>query len=80
LLVYLGAGPLQTAATEGTVVAPPRPPDSPDLVPIPVAAQAPLLTARLERRASVEEGRRVRVAVDLDGLYFFDPQTGAAIA
>ena len=38
------------------------------------------ITARLERRAGVEEGRPVRLAVDLDRLYFFDPESGAAIA
>ncbi|MFL6027152.1 MAG: ABC transporter ATP-binding protein [Friedmanniella sp.] len=38
------------------------------------------ITARLERRAGVEEGKPVRLAVDLDRLYFFDPESGAAIA
>jgi multiple sugar transport system ATP-binding protein len=37
------------------------------------------ITARLERRAGVEEGRPVRLTVDLERLYFFDPATGAAI-
>ena len=36
------------------------------------------ITARLERRAGVEEGKPVRLAVDLDRLYFFDPESGAA--
>jgi multiple sugar transport system ATP-binding protein len=37
------------------------------------------ITARLERRAGVARGQPVRLAVDLDRLYFFDPQSGAAI-
>jgi multiple sugar transport system ATP-binding protein len=37
------------------------------------------ITARLERRAGVVRGQPVRLAVDLDRLYFFDPQSGAAI-
>jgi multiple sugar transport system ATP-binding protein len=37
------------------------------------------ITARLERRADVEPGRPVRLAVDLERLYFFDPTTGDAI-
>jgi multiple sugar transport system ATP-binding protein len=37
------------------------------------------ITARLERRADVEEGRPVRLAVDLERLYFFDPKSGEAI-
>jgi multiple sugar transport system ATP-binding protein len=37
------------------------------------------ITARLERRAGIAEGHPVRLAVDLDRLYFFDPQNGAAI-
>jgi multiple sugar transport system ATP-binding protein len=67
LLVYLDAGRLRTIGTEGAAENGAR-------------AETPLLTARLERRAAVEEGRPARVAVDLDGLYFFDPQTGAALA
>jgi multiple sugar transport system ATP-binding protein len=38
------------------------------------------ITARLERRAGVEEGGPVRLAVALDRLYFFDPESGAAIS
>jgi multiple sugar transport system ATP-binding protein len=37
------------------------------------------ITARLERRAGVEAGRPVRLAVDLERLYFFDPKSGDAI-
>jgi multiple sugar transport system ATP-binding protein len=37
------------------------------------------VTARLERRAGVEAGRPVRLAVDLERLYFFDPTSGDAI-
>jgi multiple sugar transport system ATP-binding protein len=37
------------------------------------------LTARLDRRAAFDEGARARLGVDLDRLYFFDPETGAAI-
>lgn len=47
---------------------------------VPSGTEVPLLTARLERRAAVEEGRPARVAVDREGLYFFDPRTGAAIS
>jgi multiple sugar transport system ATP-binding protein len=38
------------------------------------------VTARLERRTSVEEGKQARLAVDLERLYFFDPESGDAIA
>jgi multiple sugar transport system ATP-binding protein len=37
------------------------------------------ITARLERRADVEEGRPARLAFDRGRLYFFDPETGQAI-
>jgi multiple sugar transport system ATP-binding protein len=37
------------------------------------------ITARLERKAGVEEGRPVPLSVDLDRLYFFDPETGSAV-
>jgi multiple sugar transport system ATP-binding protein len=37
------------------------------------------ITARLERRADVEEGRAAQLAVDLERLYFFDAATGGAI-
>jgi multiple sugar transport system ATP-binding protein len=37
------------------------------------------ITARLERRAAVEVGKPVRLVVDLERLYFFDPETGTAI-
>ncbi len=37
------------------------------------------IMARLERRVSLTEGAPVVLAVDLDRLYFFDPETGAAI-
>ena len=37
------------------------------------------VTARLERGAQVEEGASARLAVDLDRLYFFDPESGEAI-
>ena len=38
------------------------------------------VTARLERRAGVEEGGPVRLGVALDRLYFFDPEGGAAVS
>ena len=37
------------------------------------------ITARLERSAQGQEGERARLAVDRERLYFFDPETGAAI-
>jgi multiple sugar transport system ATP-binding protein len=37
------------------------------------------ITARLERSTEVEEGAPARLAVDLDRLYFFDPDGGEAI-
>ena len=37
------------------------------------------ITARLERGAQVEEGAPARLSVDLDRLYFFDPESGEAI-
>ena len=37
------------------------------------------LTARLERSARVSEGTVARLSVDLERLYFFDPESGAAI-
>jgi multiple sugar transport system ATP-binding protein len=42
-------------------------------------AAGPLMTARLERRASLEEGATARVSVDVERLYFFDAESGAAI-
>ena len=36
-------------------------------------------TARLERRAAVTDGEPINLSVDLDRLYFFDPESGAAI-
>jgi multiple sugar transport system ATP-binding protein len=35
-----------------------------------------IFTARLNPRTSVGEGQRVKLAVDVDRLYFFDPATG----
>jgi multiple sugar transport system ATP-binding protein len=37
------------------------------------------LTARLERRADATAGKTMRLPVDLDRLYFFDPETGSAV-
>ena len=37
------------------------------------------ITARLERKAGVEEGKPAPLSVDLDRLYFFDPETGSAV-
>ncbi|MGN6380856.1 MAG: ABC transporter ATP-binding protein [Gaiellales bacterium] len=37
------------------------------------------ITARLERRADVEEGAPVKLGFDLERLYFFDPESGDAI-
>jgi multiple sugar transport system ATP-binding protein len=48
------------------------------LTPAGMAADT-LLTARLERRASLAEGSATRVNVDVDRLYFFDPKSGAAL-
>jgi hypothetical protein len=39
----------------------------------------PAITARLPRSADVREDARVRLAVDVDRLYFFDSQSGRAI-
>ncbi len=36
-------------------------------------------TARLERRAAITDGEPINLSVDLDRLYFFDPESGAAI-
>jgi multiple sugar transport system ATP-binding protein len=44
------------------------------------ALQRPLLTARLPRGSSLPAGGAARLAVDPERLYFFDPQTGAAIS
>ncbi len=35
-----------------------------------------IFTARLNPRTAIAEGRRVKLAVDLGRLYFFDPETG----
>ena len=43
------------------------------------AENGPLLTARLERRAQLEQGSRAQVTVDPGRLYFFDAQTGTAV-
>jgi multiple sugar transport system ATP-binding protein len=37
------------------------------------------ITARLERSAQVEEGAPARLSVDLERLYFFDPESGEAV-
>ncbi len=37
------------------------------------------LTARLERRVAFEPGQQAQLAVDLNRLYFFDPESGNAI-
>jgi ABC-type sugar transport system ATPase subunit len=37
------------------------------------------LTARLERRATLEPGQQTQLAVDLNRLYFFDAESGEAI-
>jgi multiple sugar transport system ATP-binding protein len=37
------------------------------------------LTVRLDRRATVREGAPTRIGVDLERLYFFNPDSGAAI-
>ena len=38
------------------------------------------LTARLDGQASIDAGERVRLAVDVERLHFFDRDTGSAIA
>jgi ABC-type sugar transport system ATPase subunit len=43
-----------------------------------VTASRPL-TVRLDRRAAVQQGAPARIGVDLERLYFFDPESGAAI-
>ena len=48
------------------------------LAPAGMAADT-LLTARLERRAALTEGSATRVNVDVERLYFFDPESGAAL-
>jgi len=48
------------------------------LAPAGMAADT-LLTARLERRAALTEGSATQVNVDVDRLYFFDPDSGAAL-
>jgi hypothetical protein len=35
--------------------------------------------ARVDPRISVASGERVRFAVDVDRLHFFDPDSGAAL-
>jgi hypothetical protein len=45
----------------------------------PAGMEDTLLTARLERRASLAEGSATRVSVDVERLYFFDPDSGAAL-
>ena len=37
------------------------------------------LIARFDRRADLVDGRVARIPVDLDRLYFFDRETGAAL-
>ena len=37
------------------------------------------ITARLERRADVDEGRPARLSFDRERLYFFDPETGDSV-
>jgi multiple sugar transport system ATP-binding protein len=44
-----------------------------------VSGTAARLTARLPRKAAAAEGAPVTLAVDLDRLYFFDPDSGQAI-
>jgi multiple sugar transport system ATP-binding protein len=43
------------------------------------APEGQVLTARLERRAALEQGGTGRVSVDPERLYFFDAETGAAV-
>jgi len=45
-----------------------------------VGAGTGLLTARLDRRTLLTEDGSAHVAVELDRLYFFDPESGCAIA
>jgi multiple sugar transport system ATP-binding protein len=42
-------------------------------------ATARPLTARLDRRATVQQDTPARIGVNLQRLYFFDPESGAAI-
>jgi multiple sugar transport system ATP-binding protein len=57
-------------------------PEGGDIVPTSQFAGAGtgLLTARLDRRTALADDRAAQVAVELDRLYFFDPETGTAIA
>jgi multiple sugar transport system ATP-binding protein len=51
-----------------------------DLPALETAADAgPLLTARLSPRSGARSGQPLRVAIDVERLYFFDPETEEAI-
>jgi multiple sugar transport system ATP-binding protein len=51
-----------------------------DLPALETAADAgPLLTARLSPRSGARSGQTLRVAIDVERLYFFDPETEEAI-
>jgi hypothetical protein len=39
----------------------------------------PLMTARLNPRSAARTGQPLRVVIDLERLYFFDPETEEAI-
>jgi hypothetical protein len=54
-------------------------PDSALVAYLDAGESGPAITARLPRRADVGEDARVRLAVDVDRLYFFDSQRGRAI-
>jgi multiple sugar transport system ATP-binding protein len=60
------------AATEQSAMAAPAETEQPDAAPR-------LLTARLSRNAHIRDAGPADLAVDLDRLYFFDPETGEAI-
>jgi hypothetical protein len=41
--------------------------------------QHSVFTGRLNPRTKVQEGQTVKLAVDVERLYFFDPETGSII-
>jgi hypothetical protein len=54
-------------------------PDSALVAYVDAGESGPAITVRLPRRADAGEDARVRLAVDVDRLYFFDSHSGRAI-